>query len=88
MADYALSPNGIVSIKFGADVPASATLNINGKGAKNVYYRGSAITANIIQAGDTATFMYDGTQYHLLCVDRSAGEMTDTEVSDLIAALS
>lgn len=88
MAEYALSPNGIVSIKFGADVPASATLNINGKGAKNVYYRGSAITANIIQAGDTATFMYDGTQYHLLCVDRSAGEMTDQEVTDIINALT
>ena len=88
MSGYTLANGGIVSIKFGAAVPASAKLNINSQGAKNIYYRGAAITANIIQAGDTATFMYDGTQYHLLCVDRSAGEMTDTEVSDLIAALS
>jgi hypothetical protein len=27
-------------------------------------------TANVIQAGDTATFMYDGSKYHLLAVDR------------------
>ena len=88
MSGYTVANGGIVSIKFAADVPASAKLNINTQGAKDIYYRGAAITANIIQTGDTATFMYDGTRYHLLCVDRSAGEMTDTEVTELIAALS
>jgi len=90
LSGYELVDGGIVSIKFSAAVPASAKLNINGKGAKSIYYRGSAIAANIIQANDTATFMYNSTSgvYHLLCVDRSAGEMTDSEVTAIIDALS
>lgn len=72
MSSYALTTGGIVVVKFTYAVPASATMNINSKGAKNIYYKGAAITANIIKAGDTATFIYDGTRYHLLAVDRSA----------------
>lgn len=70
LSNYALSAGGIVSVKFTYAVPASATMNINSKGAKNIYYRGAAITAGVIKAGDIATFMYDGTQYHLVAVDR------------------
>ena len=41
-----------------------------------------AITANVIQAGDTATFIYDGTNYHLLAVDRvMAGAVTGLSIS-------
>ena len=70
LSSYALSTGGIVAVKFTYDVPASATMNINSKGAKNIFHRGAAITANVIKGGDIATFMYDGTQYHLLSVDR------------------
>lgn len=72
LANYALHTGGITAIKFTYAVPANATLNINSKGAKNLFYRGSAITANIIKAGDTAYVIYDGTQYHLLGIDRVA----------------
>lgn len=71
LSGYSLVTGGTVSVKFTYAVPASATLNINGKGAKPIYYRGSAIAANIIQAGDTATFVYNGSQYHLLAVDKN-----------------
>lgn len=70
LSNYALVTGGIVSIKFTYAVPASATLNVNSQGAKSIYYLGSAIGAGIILAGDTATFMYDGTRYHLIAVDR------------------
>lgn len=70
LSNYVLVKGGVVAVKFDNAVPASATLNVNSQGAKNIYYKGSAITANVIQAGDTATFMYDGTQYNLLAVDR------------------
>ena len=70
LSSYNLVTNGYVSIKFTYDVPASATLNINSRGAKNIYYRGAAIAANIIRAGDIATFIYSG-QYHLIGVDRT-----------------
>ena len=70
LTDYVLEKGGVVAVKFTNAVPANATLNINSKGAKSIYFKGSAITANIISGGDTATFIYDGTRYHLLAVDR------------------
>lgn len=72
LSSYALTTGGIVAVKFTYAVPASATMNINSKGAKNIFYRGAAITAGIINAGDIATFIYDGTQYQLLSVDNMA----------------
>ena len=66
LASYALSSMGRVSIKFSYAVPASATLNINSKGAKAIFAKGAAITAGVIKAGDIATFVYDGTQYQLV----------------------
>ena len=47
-------------------------MNINSKGAKAIYYQGAAIKAGVIKAGDTATFIYNGSQYHLLTIDRAA----------------
>lgn len=73
LADYTLTINGIVAVTFAEDVPANATLNINSQGAKPIYYRGSAIVANVIRGGDTVTFAYDGTHYDILCIDGGAG---------------
>lgn len=76
LSSYSLITGGVVAVKFTYDVPASATMNINSKGAKNIFYRGVAITAGIIKAGDIATFIYNGTQYHLLTVDRDGDNNT------------
>ena len=70
LSSYALATGGVVAVKFTYAVPASATMNINSKGAKPVWYMGAAIPAGIIQAGDTAAFVYDGTRYHLVGIDR------------------
>lgn len=78
LSNYNLVAGGIVVVKFTDAVPASATMNINEKGAKDIYYRGAAIVANVINAGDIATFMYDGTQYQLLSVDHSLGITVST----------
>lgn len=69
LGSYALTANGIVSVKFLYDVPANATLNINSKGAKAIYNKDAAITSGVIKAGDTATFIYN-TYYRLISVDR------------------
>lgn len=74
LSGYSLLVGGVVAVKFTNAVPANATMNINSKGAKSIYYHGAAITANIIQAGDIATFIYNGTQYDLLAIDRVAKE--------------
>ena len=70
LSSYTLTTGGIVAVKFTNAVPASATLNVNSKGAKAIYHKGAAIAANVIKAGDTATFIYNGSQYHLLAIDR------------------
>ena len=73
LSSYALTTGGIVAVKFTYAVPANATLNINSKGAKAIYYRGAKITGDIIKAGDIAYFIYS-TYYHLLGIDRKSLE--------------
>ena len=70
LSGYALSAQGRVSVKFDEDVPAAATLNINSKGAKAIYYKGAAITEGIILSGDIVTFVYNGTQYEIVNIYR------------------
>ena len=101
LTDYELVANGYVSILFVNDVPASSTLSINSKTAKSIYYHGSAITAGIINAGDVATFVYDGVNYNLVGVDNSITQidnlktnqgilsnLTTTAKSSLVAAIN
>ena len=93
LSSYILSTGGIVAVKFTYDVPAGATLNVNSKGAKNIYHKGAAIKDGVIKAGDTATFIYS-TCYHLISIDRDetfSGDYNDltnaptipTKTSDL-----
>lgn len=72
LANYNLQAGGIVAVKFQYNNTAtSMTLNINNKGPISVLYRGSStIDATLINAGDIATFIYDGTNYQLISVDR------------------
>lgn len=45
---------------------ASPTLNVNGTGAKPIFYRGAAIIAGYLAAGRTYGFRYNGAQYDLV----------------------
>ena len=67
---YNLNTNSFVCVKFTNAVPANATLSIDDTTAKSIRYRGAAITDNVIKAGDAATFVYDGTYYQLISIDR------------------
>lgn len=88
LSDYTLVKNGMVSVKFTNDVPANATMNIDSKGAKNIWYQGASITAGVIKAGDLATFIYDGTRYQLIGIDRgtSGGGYTPIVLSGTLEA--
>jgi hypothetical protein len=58
-------------VKFAYDTPVDAiTLNISNTGAKSVRYKDTSIAANVIRAGDIVTFMYNGTYYMLVSIDR------------------
>lgn len=70
---YVLSAGSLISIKFNNTVHANASMNVNATGEKPIYYRGTAIIEGVINAGDTATFMYDGKFYHLVSLDTSGG---------------
>lgn len=83
LSSYTLTTGGIVAVKFTYAVPADSTLNINSTGAKKIFYRGSAIVNDVIKAGDIATFIYDGTQYQLLTIDRWQEDID--KLSDSIA---
>lgn len=69
MANYNLLLGGIVNIQFTNAVPADATLNINSQGAKPIKFCGANITADIIKAGDVATFFYSGSSYIVISID-------------------
>jgi hypothetical protein len=81
LSSYTLTTGGIVAVKFTNAVPAGSTLNINSKGAKAIYYRGEAITAGVIKAGDTVTMIYS-TYYHVIAIDRAAPTRTSDLVND------
>lgn len=75
LQDYNLIKNGAVAIRFTTSVVANATLNINNKGAKPIYYKNAALINNVIKTGDTITFFYDGEKYHIVSIDRSEGHV-------------
>ena len=76
LSGYELLTNGIVAVKFIQAVPEASTLNVAGKGAKPIYYEGSLLSGGIIKAGDIATFIYNGSQYHLIAVDRWGADIS------------
>lgn len=64
---FVLETGAEITVKFTAtNTAASPTLNVNGTGAKPIYYRDAAITAGYLAAGRTYTFRYNGTQYELV----------------------
>lgn len=79
LTGYTLTIGGRVSVRFANDVPANATLNINSKGAKAIYKNGAAVTAGMIVAGDICTFVYDGSFYQLVAIDRSTATIAETK---------
>lgn len=73
LSSYSLTPGGIVAVKFTYGLCASATMNVNSKGAKNIFIHGAVATSTtckMVKAGDIAYFIYDGTQYQFLGTDR------------------
>ena len=72
LSGYALTVGGIVSVKFtnGIDgIIEDPTMNINSKGAKPIFYNGVALTGLPVAAGEIVTFIYDGTNYHLIATN-------------------
>lgn len=76
---YILTTGGYITVSFTNDVCANATLNVNDKGAKAIYYQGAPIGDKVIKAGDTALFIYS-TNYYLISIDRGGGSVTQVNM--------
>ena len=67
---YELVRKSSVAVKFNNGISAaSATLNISSKGAKPIYYKGSALAAGVVKANDIITMVYNGTQYEVISIE-------------------
>jgi hypothetical protein len=69
---FSLETGARVTVKFTyANTASTPTLNVNSKGAKNIYHNGSQITtgANKALLAGVCDFVYDGTQWHLVGPD-------------------
>lgn len=76
IADYALVKDGIVAVYFAHAVNSGATLNVSSKGAKPIFFNGSALQTGVIGAGEIVLFMYDGTNYNI--VGKTYNRATDS----------
>lgn len=72
---YRKIQNAYYTVTFSYAVNAGATLNINSWGAHPILYRRNNVATGIILAGDTVTFMFDGTNYNIVSIDRWGTEI-------------
>ena len=76
LSGFELVTNVRVTIKFtNSNTATNATLNINSTGAKPIYYKGTNVGNNIIDANSTVNLVYNGTQYEII------GDFTPTTTS-------
>lgn len=82
---FTLASGSRIIVKFTTTNTASApTLNVNGTGAKPIYYRNAAISTGILAANRTYEFVYNGTQYELIG-DINTDTNTDTKVTNTVS---
>ena len=63
---FSLITGAEITVKFtNTNAASSPTLNVNGTGAKPIFYQGIAITPYYLGAHKTYTFRYNGTQWEL-----------------------
>lgn len=58
-----------ITINIRGNISLIKTLNVNGTGAKNVYYTGSSLTGGMIDRYNVYDFIYDGTYYRIIGIN-------------------
>lgn len=67
LSNFTLKTGAQVAVKFTyANTASSPTLNINGTGAKSIYYHNSAVPVSMLMSGGVYLFVYDGSRWQLL----------------------
>lgn len=71
MGGVTIKAGSVFAVYFSYNVRPNAKMKINNSVQANpIYHRNAPIGDNQIRGGDTATFIFDGSYYHLLAVDR------------------
>ncbi len=66
-SDFILRTGTMISVKFAyANTAANPTLNVNGTGAKSIYYHNLAVPTGMFMAGGVYLFVYDGARWELM----------------------
>lgn len=66
-SNFVLATGAEIVVKFTVTNTASSpTLNVNGTGAKPIYYRGAVVNAGVLASDRTYAFRYNGTQYDIV----------------------
>jgi len=68
--DFVLKEDNIIVLKFNRDFELGRKLNINNTGAKDIYYDGSLLGSSSIYTNDVCEFVYDGSKYNLITINR------------------
>ena len=64
---FTLATGSRITVKFASgNSAANPTLNVNGTGAKAIFYHNASVAADAIAAGKVYELVYDGTQYQLV----------------------
>lgn len=58
-----------ITVNVRGSISLIKTLNVNGTGAKNVYFAGSSLTGGMIERYNVYDFIYDGSYYRIIGVD-------------------
>lgn len=76
IVNFELVAGVIITLQITNSNVASATLTINSGAAKNIYYLGNTIEANILKQGHIYNLVYDGNIWHVLGEKLSSAEMS------------
>lgn len=81
LAGFVYTNGERIVVKFtNANTASNATLNVNGLGAKPIYYNGAPVAAGAIEAGSSHLFVYDGSNGGRFIL---TGDLSDSSVEYL-----
>jgi hypothetical protein len=84
VAAYAAGQTFVIKIGAGLTNTAATTLNVDGRGAKNVFLNGAALAGGELVAGEIYVVVYDGTQLQI--VGAGGGAAFTVRSAELVTA--
>lgn len=83
---WELHDGSMVIVHFTNAVNANSTLDISGTGAKTIIVKGQPVVNGVIKANDVVTFVYNGTSYVIVAIDRVMSDINTKLDSNLKGA--